>query len=191
MEPRFGADFGGVRIHAGAESASLNRQISAQAFTHAQDIYMGEGRYAPGTTAGNRLLAHELAHVVQQTGGARLPRTSHQSAPAGLVQRDGGKKFTGEIPRTGEDSEEYTRFLQANPDMLSDKERPFAKFLVSSKKPERGPKPPTGAEQRRLCEVPARQSRPALREGEDLLQGLHRPGRAREAQARRGGVGAA
>jgi hypothetical protein len=141
MEPRFGADFSGVRIHAGAESAGLNRQVSAQAFTHAKDVYMGEGRYTPGTTAGNRLLAHELAHVVQQTGSSI---TRKPTAPAGVVQRDGGKKFTGEIPRTGEDSEEYTRFLQTNPDMLSDKERPFAKFLVSSKKPERGPKPPTG-----------------------------------------------
>jgi hypothetical protein len=145
MEPRFGADFGGVRVHDGAEAASLNRQISAQAFTHANDVYMGEGRYTPGTTAGNRLLAHELAHVVQQTGGDGLRRAPGFSTATGpLVQRDGGKKFTGEVPRTGEDSEEYTRFLQANPDMLSDKERPFAKFLVSSKKPERGPKPPTG-----------------------------------------------
>jgi hypothetical protein len=140
MEPRFGADFSGVRIHAGLQSASLNRQISAQAFTHAKDVYMGEGRYDPGATAGKRLLAHELAHVVQQTGGAlRKP-----AALTGLVQRDGGKKFTADLPRTGEDSEEYTRFLQANPDMLSDKERPFAKSLVSSKKPDRGPAPPTG-----------------------------------------------
>jgi hypothetical protein len=144
MEPRFGADFGGVRIHAGGESARLNRQISAQAFTHSRDVYMGEGRYQPGSTAGKRLLAHELAHVVQQ-GGAGLRRAPIVTpAPGRLVQRDVGKKFTGEIPRTGEDSEEYTAFLQANPDMLSDKERPFAKFLVSGKKPERGPKPPTG-----------------------------------------------
>jgi hypothetical protein len=68
MEPRFGADFGGVRVHTGGEADQLNRQLSAQAFTHGQDIYMAAGKYAPGTTAGNRLLAHELTHVVQQTG---------------------------------------------------------------------------------------------------------------------------
>jgi hypothetical protein len=68
MEPRFGADFGGVRVHADGEAAQINRELSAQAFTHGQDIYMGEGRYNPGTDAGKRLLAHELTHVVQQTG---------------------------------------------------------------------------------------------------------------------------
>jgi hypothetical protein len=71
MEPRFGADFSGVRIHTGSESARLNRALSAQAFTRGQDIYMGEGRYDPGTDGGKRLLAHELTHVVQQTGHAQ------------------------------------------------------------------------------------------------------------------------
>ncbi|KAB8145928.1 DUF4157 domain-containing protein [Chloroflexia bacterium SDU3-3] len=74
MEPRFGADFSGVRIHTGGESAQLNRQVSAQAFTHGSDIYMGEGHTDIGSGAGQRLLAHELTHVVQQTGGvARKP----------------------------------------------------------------------------------------------------------------------
>jgi hypothetical protein len=69
MEPPFGADFSGVRVHTGGETDQLNRQLSAQAFTHGQDIYMSAGKYAPGTTAGNRLLAHELTHVVQQSAG--------------------------------------------------------------------------------------------------------------------------
>ena len=60
-----------VRVHTGNEAANLNRQVSAQAFTHGQDIYMGEGKYDPGSTAGKRLLAHELTHVVQQTSGPR------------------------------------------------------------------------------------------------------------------------
>jgi flagellar biosynthesis GTPase FlhF len=68
MEPRFGADFGGVRVHTGSEAAQMSSELSAQAFTHGQDIYLGAGRYDPGTTAGKRLLAHELTHVVQQTG---------------------------------------------------------------------------------------------------------------------------
>jgi hypothetical protein len=69
MEPPFGADFSGVRVHTGGEADDLNRQLSAQAFTHGQDIYMRAGKYAPGTPAGNRLLAHELTHVVQQSAG--------------------------------------------------------------------------------------------------------------------------
>jgi hypothetical protein len=68
MESRFGADFGGVRVHTGGEAVQLSKELNAQAFTHGQDIYLGAGRYEPGTAAGQRLLAHELAHVVQQTG---------------------------------------------------------------------------------------------------------------------------
>lgn len=144
MEPRFGADFSRVRVHTSERAASLSREVNAQAFTRGSDVFMPAGRYDPGSTSGKRLLAHELAHVVQQ-GGAGLRRTPRTAAaPGGIVQRNGGKKFTGEVPRTGEDSEEYTKFLQANPDMLSDKERPFAKLLLTTKKPAPGKAPPTG-----------------------------------------------
>lgn len=69
MEPRFGADFSGVRLHTGAESAKLNRAVSAQAFTQGQDIYLGEGHEDIVSSGGQHLLAHELTHVVQQHGG--------------------------------------------------------------------------------------------------------------------------
>ncbi|CAG0933333.1 hypothetical protein TFLX_03003 [Thermoflexales bacterium] len=68
MEPRFGSDFSSVRVHADGEAAQMNRDLSAQAFTLGQDIYMGAGKYDPGSGDGQRLLAHELTHVVQQTG---------------------------------------------------------------------------------------------------------------------------
>jgi hypothetical protein len=68
MEPRFGSDFSGVRIHAGNESAQLNRSVQAQAFTHGSDIYLGEGKSDLESAEGKQLLAHELTHVVQQTG---------------------------------------------------------------------------------------------------------------------------
>ena len=86
MEPRFGADFGGVRVHTGGEADDLNRQLSAQAFTHGQDIYMAAGKYAPGTTAGNRLLAHELTHTIQQTG---MQAARNIARAAETVQRNG------------------------------------------------------------------------------------------------------
>ncbi|MEB3216077.1 MAG: DUF4157 domain-containing protein [Nostocales cyanobacterium 94392] len=66
MEPRFGADFAGVRVHRGSEASTLNRELGAQAFTRQRDIYFGAGRYQPDTREGQRLLAHELTHVVQQ-----------------------------------------------------------------------------------------------------------------------------
>ncbi|MFP4413735.1 eCIS core domain-containing protein [Coleofasciculus sp.] len=64
MEPRFGADFSGVRVHTGGEAVQMNRELGAQAFTHGSDVYFGEGT-SPGT---NELTAHELTHFVQQTG---------------------------------------------------------------------------------------------------------------------------
>lgn len=75
MEDRFGANFSAVRIHDNQVAAQLNRDLGAQAFTHGTDVYMGEGKYNPGSQAGKHLLAHELTHVIQQTGGGeRLQR---------------------------------------------------------------------------------------------------------------------
>jgi len=68
MESAIGADFGGVRIHTGAEADALNRAVNARAFTTGRDIFFRTGEYAPGSSAGRELLAHELTHVVQQTG---------------------------------------------------------------------------------------------------------------------------
>ena len=70
FEPRFGHDFGHVRIHTGCEAAQLARAVNARAFTVGRDVVFGAGEYAPETTAGKRLLAHELTHVLQQAGGA-------------------------------------------------------------------------------------------------------------------------
>jgi hypothetical protein len=66
MEPRFGADFSGVRVHTGNEATQLNRVINAQAFTHGRDIYLGEGKNNLESSAGKQLLAHELTHTIQQ-----------------------------------------------------------------------------------------------------------------------------
>ena len=62
MEQQFGTSFEDVRVHTGAESHQLNRSISAQAFTTGSDIFLGAGASATD----QRLMAHELTHVVQQ-----------------------------------------------------------------------------------------------------------------------------
>ena len=73
MEPRFGFDFSRVRIHADSQSAQSARSIKALAYTVNNSIAFGAGSYAPHTAAGRRLLAHELAHVVQQGSASPLP----------------------------------------------------------------------------------------------------------------------
>ncbi len=64
MEPRFGADFSQVRVHTGGDAVQMNRELGAQAFAHGSDIYFGALK-SPGN---NELTAHELTHVLQQTG---------------------------------------------------------------------------------------------------------------------------
>jgi hypothetical protein len=78
MESRFGTDFRGVRLHTDAESDTLNRDLQAKAFTHKTDIYFSSGQYEPDSRTGKHLLAHELTHVVQQTGSG--PQTSSPDA---------------------------------------------------------------------------------------------------------------
>jgi hypothetical protein len=71
VEPRFGRDFGAVRIHTGQSAASAALALDARAFTVGSDIAFAAGRYRPDTRDGMTLLAHELAHVVQQGEGGR------------------------------------------------------------------------------------------------------------------------
>ena len=70
MEPRLGADLGRVRVHTGARAARSARAVGALAYTVGRDVVFGAGAYAPDSRAGRRLLAHELAHVVQHGAGA-------------------------------------------------------------------------------------------------------------------------
>ncbi|MCX6028844.1 MAG: DUF4157 domain-containing protein [Chloroflexi bacterium] len=68
FEPRFGHDFSRVRVHTGAEAAKSARSVNALAYTLGRDIVFAAGQYAPETDAGRNLIAHELAHVIQQQG---------------------------------------------------------------------------------------------------------------------------
>jgi hypothetical protein len=66
MERRFGHDFGKVQVHADSQAAEAARQLDSLAFTSGQDIFFGADSYQPDTQPGRRLLAHELAHTIQQ-----------------------------------------------------------------------------------------------------------------------------
>lgn len=66
FEPRLGVDFSHVRMHTDSSAAESARAVNALAYTVGQDIVFGAGQYAPRTTTGQKLLAHELTHIAQQ-----------------------------------------------------------------------------------------------------------------------------
>lgn len=68
LETQMGADFSEVVIHTDGEAAAMNKELKARAFTNGFDVYFNEGQYMPDTAEGRKLLAHELTHVIQQTG---------------------------------------------------------------------------------------------------------------------------
>ncbi|MFL5809787.1 MAG: DUF4157 domain-containing protein, partial [Flavisolibacter sp.] len=71
MNSSFGADFSQVNIHTGTEAIQMTKELHAQAFTHGRDIYFNAGKFDTESTQGKQLLAHELAHVIQQGQGSR------------------------------------------------------------------------------------------------------------------------
>lgn len=82
MEPRFGHDFSQVRVHTDAQAIDSAESVHALAYTVGNHIVFGAGQYAPSNAAGQRLLAHELSHVVQQAQDADSTRLQRQDAGA-------------------------------------------------------------------------------------------------------------
>ena len=89
MEPRFGHDFGNVRVHFDARAAASARSVNALAYTVGHDIVFSDGAFAPDDPSGRSLLAHELAHVVQQSGALTAQ---------GQLQRQPDETSTKESP---------------------------------------------------------------------------------------------
>lgn len=108
MEHEIGADFSAVRIHTGGPATSLNQSLHARAFTHGQDVFFGAGQFQPDTRAGRHLLAHELTHVVQQSGST--PQIQRDDAGGGsteftdsvssTVRSSASPLITGTVTRT-------------------------------------------------------------------------------------------
>ncbi|HEX4960383.1 MAG TPA: DUF4157 domain-containing protein [Thermoanaerobaculia bacterium] len=98
MEGALGADFGAVRVHTGSTPDHLSQALSARAFTVGREIFFRSGEFRPDQKSGQKLLAHELTHAVQQ--GAAVPRAPgavHRPGP--LVQRQfQGPQFAGGDP---------------------------------------------------------------------------------------------
>lgn len=91
MERRFGHDFCDVRVHTDARAVESARAVNARAYTVGRDVVFAGGQYAPDTTAGRALLAHELAHTLQQRGGGAPPSADphgpHETSARASAQR--------------------------------------------------------------------------------------------------------
>jgi hypothetical protein len=112
MEQAFGRGLDDVMIHADDRSDHLSRAVEARAFTTGHDIFFRRGEYNPGSRVGQELIAHELTHVVQQTGKSQT-RSGAQTAPVArdviqrktqnihidkrLRRRDYGKRVNGDL----------------------------------------------------------------------------------------------
>jgi hypothetical protein len=125
METRLGADFSDVRIHTGARADDSARSINAQAYTVGSQVVFRSGAFQPDSPAGQHVLAHELAHVVQQRSGP----VSGVPAPGGISVSQPGDPFEQAADRAAasalagdgviaqragpEDEEEYAQTLTA------------------------------------------------------------------------------
>lgn len=87
MGARFGHDFSRVRVHSDRRAASSASAVAARAYTVGQHVVFGAGEYQPGSPAGQRLLAHELAHVVQQRSSGPVPARLRIGAAGGPLER--------------------------------------------------------------------------------------------------------
>ncbi len=89
MSARFGEDLSDVRIHQGGAAAESARAVNAHAYTVGRDVVFGAGQYDPSSPAGQRTLAHELTHVIQQRNGA----VSGSDIGGGLAVSDPGDRY--------------------------------------------------------------------------------------------------
>ncbi|MBW4652196.1 MAG: DUF4157 domain-containing protein [Kaiparowitsia implicata GSE-PSE-MK54-09C] len=140
MAPRFGQDFGQVRVHTDSSAVQMNKELGAQAFTHGNDIYFNQGKYSPGSSGGRELLAHELTHTIQQTGGIRAKSLAKgnkiqakldiSAAMPGVQMREGAAPAPTPAPAEPQ---------SVKPEPDKGEEAPEAKTRPASMSPEQDP----------------------------------------------------
>jgi hypothetical protein len=116
MEGRFGANFGGVRLHTGSDAQGMSEGLRARAFTYGQDIYFNTGEYQPHSEGGRHLLAHELTHTLQQS--PKIHRTPQQPQGKVKTQAEFAKVMAakyGVTVKTGTEADQKAHFGTTNP----------------------------------------------------------------------------
>lgn len=145
MESAFGNDFSRVRIHSDQQAALTAQAVGAGAFTIGQDIFFAAGRYAPADEGGRFLLAHELAHVLQQGGRNQSVETPLQIHPTDAWEREAGQVALRVTRDKAAVPVEKTKEADAGTQAV-DEERPRARTWRSSL-----PLLPPGLIQRQVC----------------------------------------
>jgi hypothetical protein len=98
MESAFGTSFGDVRVHTDAQASKSAEAVGASAYTVGSDVVFKNGSYDPGSSAGQKTIAHELSHVVQQSKGP----VDGTPAPGGIRVSDPSDRFEREADATAE-----------------------------------------------------------------------------------------
>jgi hypothetical protein len=127
MEPRFGYDFSKVRVHADSQAAKSAEEVNAQAYTVGSNIVFGANQGAAGNLSHQRLLAHELAHVVQQ--GGRQAGGSLQVAPANDSAEGVADRAADQVLSGGRESTRFAPGQRGSPTTLQ--RRPVTTDLSS------------------------------------------------------------
>lgn len=156
LESHFQADLSDVRVHTSAEAAQSARSLNALAYTSGRDIYFASGMYAPASHSGRQLLAHEVAHVVQQ-GAGKEPSIAAKSAhgvkigaPDDSLEMDADRaaqefmngsqpQLTDEEQRRRREAAPVQRFIQRQP--ATPNVPPAPVTPVDTNKPVRPPDP--------------------------------------------------
>ncbi len=97
MQSAFGVDFASVRVHTDTRARELTEGMQARAFTIGSDIAFGGEEYKPGTPVGDALIAHELAHVVQQGGGQADGGAQHKGGKSSSLEEDADRSAVGAV----------------------------------------------------------------------------------------------
>jgi hypothetical protein len=113
MTRKIGVDFSNVRIHTGEPAVYLNKRLNARAFTYGSDIFFNKDEYNPHSSGGKILLAHELAHVVQQAGMKdSMQRQMIQCTTVGQVLDEFFSPFSSETLWVMPENDNYTRIVR-------------------------------------------------------------------------------
>ncbi len=138
FEPRFGHDFSNVRVHTDARAAESASAVQAHAYTVGRDMVFGAAQYAPGTAAGNSLLAHELTHVVQQEQGVQGGGSARSiSSPTDAAEREadsvGRASLNGQVAPSQSVSPGSLLRLGANPNCTRRRPMPSIKAIYDAR----------------------------------------------------------